>query len=67
MKSLLDLIEAGHVETVRASLRLHPHRKGLQVTGSIDSAPVGTHTHPVVVRDAEAAETWLRARLRRKA
>lgn len=67
MKSLLDLIEAGHVETGRASLRLYRHPKGLQVTGSIDSVPVGTHTHPVVVRDAEACEVWLRARLRRKA
>ena len=67
MKSLLDLIEAGHVETGRASLRLYRHPKGLQVTGSIDSVPVGTATHPIIVRDAEAAEVWLRSRLRRKA
>lgn len=64
--SLLDQIESGQVDTPRARLRFTDHRRGLLVTGSIDSIPVGTATHPIIVRDAEACEVWLRARLRKK-
>jgi hypothetical protein len=64
--TLLAQIESGQVDTPRARLRFSTHRRGLLVTGSIDSIPVGTHTHPVTVRDAEAGEIWLRSRLRSK-
>lgn len=64
--SLLDQIESGQVDTPRARLRFTEHRRGLLVTGSIDGIAVGTHTHPITVRNAEAGEVWLRAQLRKK-
>ena len=64
--TLLAQIESGQVDTPRARLTFSAHRRGLLVTGSIDSIPVGTATHPIIVRDAEAGEVWLRARLRSK-
>jgi hypothetical protein len=64
--TLLAQIESGQVDTPRARLRFTDHCRGLLVTGSIDSIPVGTATHPLVVRAAEAGEVWLRAKLRSK-
>jgi hypothetical protein len=64
--SLLDQIESGQVDTPRARLTFTRHRRGLLVTGSVDGIYIGTATHPIIVRDAEAGLGWLRAQLRRK-
>lgn len=65
MRRVLEEIEQGEVYSDRVRLRFHEHRLGLHVVGTIDGVPVGIDTHPVIVRSPEAAETWLRARLRR--
>ena len=55
------------VITPRLRLRLHSHRRGIRVTGTLDGEPVDHPTHPLIARDVEALAVLLRARLRRPA
>jgi hypothetical protein len=45
----------------RLDVRLHPHRKGIHVTGFLDGDPLD-----VIARDPAALVSLLRSRLRRR-
>ena len=45
----------------RLNVRLHPHRKGIHVTGFLDGDPLD-----VIARDPAALVSLLRSRLRRR-